>query len=275
MDVEAPVEAHVTKNGENGHAESPRERFLPNLNSDTDVFRVRSSSKTHPRSPTPGSDYSRHSSRHRKDHDRHRDRDDRDDSRYRRDHEYRSDSRSRHRDERYSSDRDRHESRRSEDRYRDRDDRYRDDRSDRRRSRYGDDYNDDRSSKRRREYDDREPSRPVDDRNGEKSFHRDEPVQSARYFETATAVDYRDPSPVLTEEERDQRTIFVQQLASRLRTKELIKFFEQAGPVREAQIVKDRVSGRSKGYILSVFKLMIGWVMLNFVIQVLSPKRSV
>jgi uncharacterized membrane protein len=64
-------------------------------------------------------------------------------------------------------------------------------------------------------------------------------------------------------------------LASRLRTKELIKFFEQAGPVREAQIVKDRVSGRSKGYILSVFKLMIVWVMLNFVIQVLSPKRSV
>ena len=47
----------------------------------------------------------------------------------------------------------------------------------------------------------------------------------------------------------------MQQLAGRLRTKELIKFFEKAGPVREAQIVKDRVSGRSKGYILSsVFK---------------------
>lgn len=57
----------------------------------------------------------------------------------------------------------------------------------------------------------------------------------------------RDPSPQLTEEERDQRTIFVQQLAARLRTKELIKFFEKAGPVREAQIVKDRISGRSKG----------------------------
>jgi RNA-binding protein 23/39 len=274
MDVEAPVEAHVTKNGENGHAESPRERSFPSLNSDTDVVRVRSSSKTHHRSPTPGSDYSRHS-RHRRDHDRHRDRDDRDDSRYRRDHEYRSDSRSRHRDERYSSDRDRHEGRRSEDRYRDRDDRYRNDRSDRRRSRYGEDYDDDRSSKRRREYDDREPSRPVDDRNGEKSSHRDEPVQSARYVKAATVADYRDPSPVLTEEERDQRTIFVQQLASRLRTKELIRFFEVAGPVREAQIVKDRVSGRSKGYSLFPFKLMIVWVMLNFAIQVLSQKRSV
>jgi RNA-binding protein 23/39 len=51
----------------------------------------------------------------------------------------------------------------------------------------------------------------------------------------------------LTEEERDQRTVFVQQLAARLRTKDLIKFFEKAGPVREAQIVKDRASGRSKG----------------------------
>jgi RNA-binding protein 39 len=54
---------------------------------------------------------------------------------------------------------------------------------------------------------------------------------------------------MLTEDERDERTIFVQQLASRLRTKELIKFFEQIGPVREAQIVKDRVTGRSKGYV--------------------------
>ena len=42
-------------------------------------------------------------------------------------------------------------------------------------------------------------------------------------------------------------TVFVQQLAARLRTKELIAFFEKVGPVKEAQIVKDRVSGRSKG----------------------------
>lgn len=56
-------------------------------------------------------------------------------------------------------------------------------------------------------------------------------------------------SPELNEDERDKRTIFVQQLAARLRTKELMAFFEQAGPVKEAQIVKDRVSGRSKGYV--------------------------
>ncbi|KAK0706759.1 CC1-like family splicing factor [Lasiosphaeria miniovina] len=58
----------------------------------------------------------------------------------------------------------------------------------------------------------------------------------------------RDPSPPQpTEDERDRRTVFVQQLAARLRTKELKEFFEKAGPVAEAQIVKDRVSNRSKG----------------------------
>ncbi|RKF73681.1 RNA-binding protein rsd1 [Golovinomyces cichoracearum] len=57
----------------------------------------------------------------------------------------------------------------------------------------------------------------------------------------------REATPPLTEDERDRRTVFVQQLAARLRTKELIAFFEKVGPVKEAQIVKDRVSGRSKG----------------------------
>jgi len=57
------------------------------------------------------------------------------------------------------------------------------------------------------------------------------------------------PEPQLTEDERDRRTVFVQQLAARLRTKELIQFFEKVGPVKEAQIVKDRVSGRSKGWV--------------------------
>ncbi|KAI2632302.1 splicing factor, CC1-like protein [Hypoxylon sp. NC1633] len=57
----------------------------------------------------------------------------------------------------------------------------------------------------------------------------------------------RDTPPPLTDDERDRRTIFVQQLAARLRTKELKDFFEKVGPVNEAQIVKDRISGRSKG----------------------------
>lgn len=55
----------------------------------------------------------------------------------------------------------------------------------------------------------------------------------------------RTPEP--TDDERDRRTVFVQQLAARLRTKELEIFFSKIGPVKEAQIVKDRVSGRSKG----------------------------
>jgi RNA-binding protein 39 len=54
-------------------------------------------------------------------------------------------------------------------------------------------------------------------------------------------------SPVLTDDDRDRRTVFVQQLAARLRSTELAKFFSKAGAVKDAQIVKDRVSGRSKG----------------------------
>lgn len=54
-------------------------------------------------------------------------------------------------------------------------------------------------------------------------------------------------TPEPTDDERDRRTVFVQQLAARLRTKELKSFFEQVGGVVDAQIVKDRVSGRSKG----------------------------
>ena len=61
-------------------------------------------------------------------------------------------------------------------------------------------------------------------------------------------------TPEPTTDERDRRTVFVQQLAARLRSKELREFFEQAGHVVDAQIVKDRVSQRSKGQvILSVF----------------------
>ncbi|KAF2816056.1 splicing factor, CC1-like protein [Mytilinidion resinicola] len=55
------------------------------------------------------------------------------------------------------------------------------------------------------------------------------------------------PEPVLTEDERDRRTVFVQQLAARLETRHLFDFFNKVGRVKEAQIVKDRVSGRSKG----------------------------
>ncbi|KAF1986316.1 splicing factor, CC1-like protein [Aulographum hederae CBS 113979] len=57
----------------------------------------------------------------------------------------------------------------------------------------------------------------------------------------------RRSSPDLNEDERDKRTVFVEQLAARLRTREMTKFFEKAGDIKECQIVKDRVSNRSKG----------------------------
>jgi RNA-binding protein 39 len=40
----------------------------------------------------------------------------------------------------------------------------------------------------------------------------------------------------------------VQQIAQSCTSSKLQKFFEQVGAVVDAQIVKDRVSGRSKGY---------------------------
>ncbi len=60
----------------------------------------------------------------------------------------------------------------------------------------------------------------------------------------------RSPSPPLDEEERDKRTVFVMQLAARLRSRELADFFATVGKVRDAKIIADRISRRSKGYIL-------------------------
>ncbi|KGG51379.1 hypothetical protein DI09_37p160 [Mitosporidium daphniae] len=58
----------------------------------------------------------------------------------------------------------------------------------------------------------------------------------------------RSPSPELTEGERDRRTVFVQQLAVRLRETELREFFSKVGKVRQVKIVSDRITGRSKGF---------------------------
>ncbi|KAI8981576.1 hypothetical protein BDB01DRAFT_836293 [Pilobolus umbonatus] len=57
----------------------------------------------------------------------------------------------------------------------------------------------------------------------------------------------RSPSPPLPEEDRDRRTVFVTQLAARLTTRELEEFFSQAGRLREAKLITDRNSRRSKG----------------------------
>ncbi|KAF2874207.1 hypothetical protein BDV95DRAFT_604399 [Massariosphaeria phaeospora] len=57
----------------------------------------------------------------------------------------------------------------------------------------------------------------------------------------------REATPEVSEDDRDKRTVFVQQISQRAETRHLRQFFEAVGPVIEAQIVKDRVTGRSKG----------------------------
>ncbi|KAK9365751.1 hypothetical protein V1509DRAFT_632012 [Lipomyces kononenkoae] len=177
----------------------------------------------------------------------------------RRDREHRDGDRSsrdrRRRERSLERERDRDRARRDRDRERDRErDRDRDRERDRHRSR-SPGYDDDRDSRRSRREDDRY-HRDRDRGSREPDRDRDQPrdkqpVERSRYDGSVKSylslIDAVCSSPKLSEDERDQRTIFVQQLAARLRTKELIAFFEKAGPVRDAQIVKDRISGRSKG----------------------------
>lgn len=70
-------------------------------------------------------------------------------------------------------------------------------------------------------------------------------IRDRRRYSSPLPREAKTPEP--TDDERDKRTVFVQQLAARLRNSELRTFFAQVGPVVDAQIVKDRVSGRSKG----------------------------
>lgn len=174
--------------------------------------------------------------------------------------------RDRHRDSSRDRDRDRKRRDRSREHRRDRDDDLRSPRSDRgsqngshrsrRRSRSRDD---DRRARRDRDdhrtsgdyYRSNRRSRSPDDRyyrprDGRPKRDRDEEPKE-REKPRPSNDDRKSKTPEPNEDERDRRTVFVQQLAARLRTKELIQFFEKVGPVKEAQIVKDRVSGRSKG----------------------------
>lgn len=57
----------------------------------------------------------------------------------------------------------------------------------------------------------------------------------------------RERSPELTQSERDRRTVFVMQIAATVRERDLIKFFEPSGRIRDVRIVSDRGSRRSKG----------------------------
>ncbi|KAE9983698.1 hypothetical protein BLS_003845 [Venturia inaequalis] len=112
----------------------------------------------------------------------------------------------------------------------------------------GSDAGSDRSSRRDKRGDDRARRRSPDrhDRAARDGGDYWEP-KGGRNRSPRSRRAVKSASPELNDDERDRRTIFVQQLAARLRTKDLTSFFEKVGPVKEAQIVKDRVSGRSKG----------------------------
>ncbi|GAA6015726.1 hypothetical protein JCM10207_008776 [Rhodosporidiobolus poonsookiae] len=147
----------------------------------------------------------------------------------------RGDSRERRRRDDYDDDyhSSRSSKRRRSSRSRDRGDGYDRDRDRERRSsrRYDDDY--DRRSRREPSYDDRSRRR-----------------RSPSYDEYARGPPrrMRSPSPQLSEEQREMRSIFVSQLASRVTDRELGIFFENyAGKVRDARVIVDRITRRSKG----------------------------
>jgi RNA-binding protein 39 len=58
----------------------------------------------------------------------------------------------------------------------------------------------------------------------------------------------RSPSPELSQFERDKRTVFVSQLAARVKTSEIAEFFKAAGRVRDVKLISDKYSRKSKGY---------------------------
>jgi RNA-binding protein 23/39 len=53
---------------------------------------------------------------------------------------------------------------------------------------------------------------------------------------------------VTDDAERDRRTVFVTQLSQRVKRRDLIEFFGKSGKVKDAKVVEDKRTGRSKGY---------------------------
>ncbi|ORY78093.1 hypothetical protein BCR35DRAFT_353072 [Leucosporidium creatinivorum] len=127
---------------------------------------------------------------------------------------------------------------------RDRDD-YRDSKRRRSRSRSRERY-DDRS---RRDYD-RGHYRERDDRRRDdyRPRHRGSPSYDSYSRDSRDPPPRRERSPELSEEQREMRSVFVSQLSARVGDRELALFFEsQAGKVRDARVIVDRISRRSKG----------------------------
>lgn len=186
-------------------------------------------------------------------------------------------SRSRDRD-REDKDRDRRHRSRSRSPHRDRRDRDRDyDRSrDRRRSGDKDYDRRDRDYDRRdRDYDRRDRSRR-DDRDRDRDHRRDDrsrgdakpkevdrphiigdsPPRRKGNISYSLHLVLNSPAPTVEEpkgpsidnDDRDERTVFVQNMPSKATDKEIKEFFAQAGKVTEIRMITDKYSGKSKGY---------------------------
>ncbi|KAJ1953370.1 splicing factor [Linderina pennispora] len=107
-------------------------------------------------------------------------------------------------------------------------------------SRYGDD-DDDRYYRRSSRYsDDRSEYRRPSSRRQSRSPSRS---NGRRRSSNAT----RSPSPAVDDADRDLRTVFAMQLSANLTRRDLMEFFAKAGRVRDAHIVSDKGSRRSRG----------------------------
>ncbi|KAJ1906882.1 splicing factor [Coemansia sp. IMI 209127] len=76
---------------------------------------------------------------------------------------------------------------------------------------------------------------------------RDMDYTASRSRSNSKKPRHRSPSPEVNESERDLRTVFAMQLSARLRRSDLVDFFSKAGRVRDAHIVSERGSRRSRG----------------------------
>ncbi|KAJ2014691.1 Phosphatidylinositol-3-phosphatase SAC1 [Coemansia sp. S610] len=111
----------------------------------------------------------------------------------------------------------------------------------------------------RRRYDDdyyRSLRRYDDDRYERRGSRRSSPARQRsssrspsgeRGYRRRSSGGRRSPSPEVDESERDLRTVFAMQLSARLHRSDLVDFFSQAGRVRDAHIVADKGSRRSRG----------------------------
>jgi RNA-binding protein 39 len=62
-----------------------------------------------------------------------------------------------------------------------------------------------------------------------------------------------DVPPSAAEDDRDERTVFVQNVPTKATDKEIKDFFMQAGKVTDVRMISDKYSGKSKGYAVDIF----------------------